>query len=113
MVQSQVLDRTFSALSDPTRREILDRLARGPASISELAEPIGISLPGVLKHVRILEEARLVTTSKEGRRRECRLTPGDMEEVTDWIEHFRRLWERRLDRLEAYVERQQRKGDER
>lgn len=91
----------------------MDRLARGPASISELAEPIGISLPGMLKHVRILEEARLVTTSKEGRRRECRLTPGDMEEVTDWIEHFRRLWERRLDRLEAYVERQQRKGDER
>jgi DNA-binding transcriptional ArsR family regulator len=113
MVQSQVLDRTFSALSDPTRREILDRLARGPASISELAEPIGISLPGVLKHVRILEKARLVTTSKEGRRRECQLAPGDMEEVTDWIEHFRRVWERRLDRLEAYVERQQRKGDER
>jgi DNA-binding transcriptional ArsR family regulator len=111
MVQSQVLDRTFSALSDPTRRDILDVLARGPASISELAEPIGISLPGVLKHVRVLEEAKLVTTSKQGRRRECRLAPGDMEEVTDWIDHYRRLWERRLDRLEAYVERQQRKGD--
>jgi len=111
MVQSQVLDRTFSALSDPTRRDILGILERGPASISDLAEPIGISLPGVLKHVRILEEANLVTTSKEGRTRECRLAPGDMGEVTDWIEHYRRLWERRLDRLEAYVERQQRKGD--
>ena len=66
MVQSQVLDRTFSALSDPTRRDILERLTRGPASISELARPTGISLPGVLKHVRILEEANLVTTEKRG-----------------------------------------------
>jgi DNA-binding transcriptional ArsR family regulator len=111
MVQSQVLDRTFSALSDPTRRDILGLLERGPASISELAEPVGISLPGVLKHIRILEEANLVTTEKKGRARECRLAPGDMQEVNDWIDHYRQLWERRLDRLEAYVERQQRKGD--
>jgi DNA-binding transcriptional ArsR family regulator len=110
MVQSQVLDRTFSALSDPTRRDILERLSTGPASISQLAEPIGISLPGVMKHVRILEEAKLVTTEKHGRTRECRIAPGDMDEVTDWIEHYRRTWEQRLDRLEAYLE-QQKEGE--
>jgi DNA-binding transcriptional ArsR family regulator len=105
MVQSQPLDRTFSALSDPTRREILERLASGPASISELARPIGISLPGVLKHVHVLEAANLVTTEKTGRTRECRLGPGDMDEATTWIEHYRDMWERRFDRLEALVER--------
>jgi DNA-binding transcriptional ArsR family regulator len=105
MVQSQVLDRTFSALSDPTRREILERLAAGPASVSELARPIGISLPGVLKHVRVLEAANLITTEKTGRTRECRLGPGDMDVATTWIEHYREMWERRFDRLEALVER--------
>lgn len=104
MVKFQPLDRTFSALADPTRRDILERLASGPASISELARPIRISLPGVLKHVRILEEADLVTTTKVGRTRECRLGPADMEDVTRWIATFRRRWERRLDRLEAIVE---------
>jgi DNA-binding transcriptional ArsR family regulator len=104
MVHSPTLDRTFAALSDPTRREIIERLSAGPASISELAEPIGISLPGVLKHVRILEAAQLVTTSKRGRTRECRLAPGDMGEVADWIDHQRRRWEQRLDRLEEYLQ---------
>jgi DNA-binding transcriptional ArsR family regulator len=107
MVQSQPIDRTFSALADPTRRDILRRLSSGPASISELARPIGISLPGVMKHVRILEEARLVTTEKHGRTRECRLGPGDMGDVTRWIEASRQRWERRLDRLEAIIEREQ------
>ena len=107
MVQSQVLDRTFSALSDPTRRVILERLATGPSSISELAQPIGISLPGVMKHVRILEEAKLVTTEKHGRTRECRLGPDQMDDVTRWIEHYREQWEGRLDRLEAYLEQKQ------
>ncbi len=110
MVQSLVLDRTFSALSDPTRRDILERLSTGPASISELARPIGISLPGVMKHVRILEEANLVTTEKHGRIRECRLAPGDIDEVTRWIERYREQWERRLDRLEAYIREQQGRG---
>jgi DNA-binding transcriptional ArsR family regulator len=100
-----MLDRTFSALSDPTRRDILERLTWGPASISELARPIGISLPGVLKHVRILEEANLVTTEKRGRTRECRLGPEQMDDATTWIESYRRQWERRLDRLEAIIER--------
>jgi DNA-binding transcriptional ArsR family regulator len=108
MVKSQRLDRTFSALSDPTRREILERLSTGPASISELARPIGMSLPGVMKHVHILEQANLVTTEKNGRTRECRLGPGEMEDVTRWVEAYRQRWERRLDRLERYIEEQQR-----
>jgi len=108
MVKSQTLDRTFSALSDPRRRDILERLSRGPASISELAHPFGISLPGVMKHVRILEEANLVTTEKNGRTRECRLGPAQLDDATKWIEKYRQEWERRLDRLETIIER--RKG---
>jgi DNA-binding transcriptional ArsR family regulator len=108
MVQSQMLDRTFSALSDPTRRHILERLSAGPASISELARPYRISLPGVMKHVRILEEANLVTTEKHGRTRECRLGPGSMDDATRWIHRYRRHWEHRLDRLETVIQR--RKG---
>jgi DNA-binding transcriptional ArsR family regulator len=109
MVQSQAIDRTFSALSDPTRREILERLSAGPASISELAQPFGISLPGVMKHVRILEEANLVTTEKNGRSRQCHLGPERMDDVTRWIERYRSQWQSRLDRLEAIIER--RKGE--
>jgi DNA-binding transcriptional ArsR family regulator len=105
MVKPQALDRTFSALSDPTRRDILERLSTGPASVSELARPYGISLPGVLKHVRILEEANLVTTEKNGRTRECRLGPERMDHATRWIETYRQQWERRLDRLETIIER--------
>jgi DNA-binding transcriptional ArsR family regulator len=109
MVNSQALDRTFSALSDPRRRDILERLQLGPASISELAKPSGISLPGVMKHVRILEEANLVTTEKKGRTRECRLGPEQMDDVTAWIERYRTRWERGLDRLEAVIDK--RKGE--
>jgi DNA-binding transcriptional ArsR family regulator len=104
MVKSQLLDRSFSALSDPTRREILVRLSHGPATIGELARPFGMSLPGLMKHVRVLEGARLVTTEKHGRTRECRLGPERLEEATEWIEEYRGRWERRLDRLAAYVE---------
>jgi DNA-binding transcriptional ArsR family regulator len=103
MVKSQVLDRTFSALADPTRRDILDRLGRGPASISDLAKPLGISLPGLMKHVRILEEAQLVATRKNGRTRECTLGPAQLDDVSEWIDSYRRRWERRLDRLETYL----------
>ena len=111
MVNSQTLDRTFSALSDPTHRAMLERLSLGPATVSELAAPARISLPGALKHVRILEEANLVTSEKRGRTRECRLGPAQLEEATAWIERYRSRWERRLDRLEAVIEK--RKGDSR
>jgi DNA-binding transcriptional ArsR family regulator len=109
MVRSQTLDRAFSALADPIRRDILERLAGGPASVSELARPYGISLPGVMKHVRVLEEANLVITHKQGRIRECRLGQEGIDEVGGWIEQQRRMWEGRLDRLEAILER--RKGE--
>lgn len=106
VVKSQPLDRTFSALADPTRREILERLTAGPASVSELAQPFGMSLPGLMKHVRILENARLVTTKKSGRTRECRLGPEPPDEASRWLDAYRRRWERRLDRLEGYLERE-------
>ena len=111
MVKSPTLDRTFSALSDPTRRAMLERLSLGPATISELASPAGISLPGVLKHVRILEEADLVISEKRGRSRECRLGPAKLDDATKWIEWYRGRWDRRLDRLEVYIEK--RKGGSR
>ena len=96
------LDRTFGALADPTRRSILQLVSTGPASISELARPIGIALPTALEHVRILEETRLLTTEKVGRVRECRLGPERLDEAQQWIETFR-MWERRLDALDRYI----------
>lgn len=106
MVKYPALDRTFGALADPTRREIVERLAKGPASVSELARPSGMSMPGLLKHVRILEQAHLVTTEKRGRVRQCRLDPGQLDDAARWIQASRRRWERRLDRLGTYLERQ-------
>jgi DNA-binding transcriptional ArsR family regulator len=99
------LDRAFFALSDPTRRGILERLGRGPATIGELAEPFGLTLNGIKKHVGILEEVDLVITTKVGRARECRLGPAQLEDATAWIDAYRRVWEGRLDRFGAYVER--------
>jgi DNA-binding transcriptional ArsR family regulator len=99
------LDRTFFALSDPTRRGILERLGGGPATISELARPFGLTINGVKKHVVILEGAELVVTAKVGRTRECRLGPASLGEATGWIEAHRRAWEARLDRFGDYVER--------
>ena len=107
MVKYSTLDRTFAALSDPTRREILQRLASGPATISQLAHPFDISLPGLLKHVRILEDAHLVITEKKGRTRHCRLGAEELHDAAQWIETYRHRWEGRLDRLGAYVQNQQ------
>jgi DNA-binding transcriptional ArsR family regulator len=98
------LDRTFFALSDPTRRGILERLGRGPATIGELAEPFGLTLNGVKKHVGILEEVDLVVTAKVGRARECQLGPAQLVDATKWISNYRRTWQRRLDRFGAHVE---------
>jgi DNA-binding transcriptional ArsR family regulator len=98
------LDRTFFALSDRTRRAILERLGRGPATIGELAEPFGLTLNGLKKHVGILEEVDLVTSRKVGRARECQLGPAQLHEAIDWIDDYRRTWESRLDRFGEYVE---------
>jgi DNA-binding transcriptional ArsR family regulator len=97
-------DRAFKALADPTRRDILERLMVAPASITELARRSNISLPGILKHVRVLEDAHLVSSEKVGRTRECRAGPRQLEDVAEWIQWYRTEWERRLDRLEAAIE---------
>src|SRR3954451_17090515 len=96
VVQHQRLDRTFSALADPTRREILARLGRGSATITELAGPAGSSLTGMKKHVQVLEEAQLVTTEKIGRVRRCTLGPRGLDDVEAWIDDYRRMLNDRL-----------------
>jgi len=105
MVQHLPLDRTFAALADRTRRTVLERLGRGPATISELAAPAGMSLTGLKKHVRILEDAGLVTTEKQGRTRYCYLGPRGLEDISDWVEAYRRAWDDRFDRLDQIIER--------
>jgi len=105
---SVTLDATFFALSDPKRRGILERLGRGPATLSQLAGPSGLTLNGIKKHVGILEVAGLVETEKVGRVRECRLGPAaTLVAAGDWIEAHRQAWERRLDRFERFVEAEQ------
>jgi len=105
MVQYPQLDRTFAALADPTRRGILERLGQGRATISELAEPFGMSLTGLKKHVRVLEDAQLVTTDKVGRARRCSLGPRRLEDVEQWIDSYRRMLDERLDRFGELLER--------
>lgn len=109
MVQYPPIDRTFAALADPTRRGILERLARGTATITELAEPFGISLTGMKKHVRVLEDAELVATEKVGRARRCSLGPQRLEDVHEWIQMYRQMLDERLDRFGELLERT--KGD--
>jgi DNA-binding transcriptional ArsR family regulator len=112
VVQYQPIDRTFASLSDPTRRAVLERLGRGSATISELAEPFEISLTGMKKHVGVLEAAGLVTTEKVGRARRCSLGPRRLEDVSEWVEMYRRMLDERLDRFGALIERQKEKHHE-
>jgi DNA-binding transcriptional ArsR family regulator len=95
----------FHALSDPTRRAMLERLAKGPAPVTELAEPTGLKLPTILRHLSVLESAGLVTTAKDGRVRSCAFVPQALAPMQDWLESQRALWEARLDRLDDYVTR--------
>jgi DNA-binding transcriptional ArsR family regulator len=105
MVQYQPqLDRTFAALADPTRRAVLERLGHGGATISELAEPFGISLTGMKKHVRVLEDVELVRTEKVGRARQCNLGQRRLEDARQWIDHYREMVDGRLDRLGELLE---------
>ena len=105
MVQYSQLDRTLAALADPTRRGILERLGRGSATITELAEPFGISLTGTKKHVRVLEDAELVTTEKVGRSRRCSRGAHRLDDVHAWTETYRRMLDERLDRFGELLER--------
>ncbi len=97
------LDMLFQALGDPTRRAMLERLARGPATVTELSAPFDMALPSLLLHVRRLEDAGLVTSTKAGRTRTVTLLPGAFSPVRSWLDEQRALWEGRLDRLEDYV----------
>lgn len=97
--QSSAVGRIFAALGDATRRGLVERLSRGPASVSELAEPLDMSLAAVVQHVQILEDCGLVATAKVGRVRTCQLAAGGLDPASRWIADRRALWERRLDRL--------------
>jgi DNA-binding transcriptional ArsR family regulator len=105
MVQYQSADISFAALADPTRRTILERLSRGPQSITQLAQPLGITLTGVKKHIRVLEDAGLVETRKVGRVRECELGPDRLEYVEQWVSDYRHAVEQRLDRMATLLAR--------
>ena len=98
------LDRVFQALADPSRRSIVDRLSRGPASVSELAAPLSMSLPAVMQHLGVLEASGLVRTEKVGRVRSCTLEPDVLSTAEQWIHERRTLWVKRLDRLDAFLD---------
>ena len=102
--QQPQLDRLFHSLADPARRSIVERLTRGPASVTELARPLAMSMPAVLQHVGVLEAGGLVRTAKIGRVRTCQIEPAALNLAEQWISHRRAEWERRLDRLGAYLE---------
>ncbi|MES2183070.1 MAG: metalloregulator ArsR/SmtB family transcription factor [Pseudomonadota bacterium] len=102
--QSASLDRVFQTLADPTRRAVLERLGRGPASTSELAEPFGMALPSFTQHLGVLEQAGLVKSRKAGRVRTWRIAPQPLQAVEAWVAQQRAQWERRLDQLDHYLE---------
>ncbi len=97
------LSTTFAALSDPTRRAILARLALGETSVKELAQPFSISAPSITKHLKVLERAGLITRSRDAQWRPCRLQADALREVSGWVENYRRFWEQSLNRLDDYV----------
>jgi DNA-binding transcriptional ArsR family regulator len=101
---TDTLSLTFSALADPTRRSILARLARGEASVTELAAPFKMSLPAISKHLKVLERAGLIARGREAQWRPCRLEPEALKTVADWVEEYREFWEERFDRLDAYLQ---------
>ena len=98
------LDKTFAALADPARRAMVERLVQGPASVSELAKPLPMSLPAVMLHLKVLEESGLVTSRKDGRVRTCRIEPKMLSQAEQWVSERRRLWERSLDRLGQFLD---------
>lgn len=97
------LSNVFAALADPTRRAIVDRLRRGPATLTELAEPFDMTVPGVAKHIRVLERAGLILRGRDAQRRPCSLAPAALEPLDKWLEHYRVLWDERLERLAKYT----------
>jgi len=109
---TDTLDRTFSALADPTRRAILARLATGEASVTVLAEPFDMSLPAISKHLKVLERAGLIVRGREAQWRPARLEAGPLKEVAEWAEAYRRFWEESYERLDEYLEELKGRGKE-
>ncbi|HEX8912865.1 MAG TPA: metalloregulator ArsR/SmtB family transcription factor [Humisphaera sp.] len=107
------LSLTFSALADPTRRAILERLAAGEASVTELAEPFDVSLPAISKHLKVLERAGLIERGRDAQYRPCRLAAAPLKGVDAWVSHYRRFWEESLDRLDDYLKELQAKEKKR
>jgi DNA-binding transcriptional ArsR family regulator len=103
MVQARAADAVFHALSNPTRREVLERLSVGPATVSELAAPFDMQLPSFVQHLSVLEQSRLVTSKKRGRVRTYEIVPERFKVAEDWLTERRRSWEARLDRFDEYV----------
>lgn len=101
---SDQLSSTFAALADPTRRAILARLASGETTVNELAKPFAMSLPAISRHLKVLEQAGLISRGRDRQWRPCRLDPAPLRDVHDYIERYRQIWEDRLDRLEDYLE---------
>jgi DNA-binding transcriptional ArsR family regulator len=99
------LDLTFGALADPTRRAILAKLALGEASVTELAAPFEMSLPAISRHLKVLEQARLISRGRDAQWRPCRLEPQGLKDIAEWMEEYRRFWAESLDQMQAYVER--------
>jgi DNA-binding transcriptional ArsR family regulator len=102
--QPDSLSTTFAALADPTRRAILARLTLGETSVNELAEPFEISLPAISRHLKVLENAGLISRSREAQWRPCKLKPAQFKDVADWIDGYRRFWEASFDRLDDYLQ---------
>lgn len=109
MTSTDHLSATFAALADPTRRAILARLASGDASVTELAEPFDMSMPAISKHLKVLEKAGLIARGREAQWRPCRLEPAPLKDVSEWVDHYRRMWDERLDRLDDFLRRLQSK----
>jgi DNA-binding transcriptional ArsR family regulator len=108
-MSSDQLSVTLAAIADPTRRAILDRLGSGEASVTELAQPFEMSLPAISKHLKVLEQAGLIVRGREAQWRPCRLEASPLKEVSDWVERYRDQWEQSFDRLDAYLQRLQKK----
>lgn len=93
----------FAALADPTRRAILERLSKGDSNVTELAEPFSMSMPAITKHLKVLENAGLISRGRDAQRRPCHLEAAPLAEISQWVEQYRQLWETRLDQLEDYL----------
>lgn len=102
-METDNLSNTFAALADPTRRAILARLISGEASVTELSRPFDMSMPAVSKHLKVLEHAGLIARGREAQWRPCRLEARPLKDVSEWLEHYRVIWEQRLDRLDDYL----------